>query len=62
MVSAWWLLLAFFVGGYVGILLMALLAMARRSEAGEEAQALAAAGREGAVVQPRADPAVDWVI
>lgn len=31
-VSAWWLLLAFVVGGYCGILLMALLAIARDSD------------------------------
>jgi hypothetical protein len=31
-ISAWWLLGAFFLGGYAGILLMALMAMARAAD------------------------------
>jgi len=31
MVSAWWLLWAFVVGGYVGMLLVALIAIARKT-------------------------------
>ena len=32
MISAWWLLGAFFLGGYAGILLMALMTMARAAD------------------------------
>ena len=59
MVSAWWLLLAFFAGGYAGILLMAMLAIARQSE---PAGAALRMRNESTPLQPGTDPAVDWVI
>ena len=34
MVSAWWLLWAFVVGGYAGMLLISLLVIARKARAG----------------------------
>jgi hypothetical protein len=34
MVSAWWLLWAFIIGGYAGMLLIALLVIARKTRAG----------------------------
>ena len=32
MISAWWLLVAFFVGGWVGVIGFALLVMAKRTQ------------------------------
>lgn len=61
MVSAWWLLLAFVVGGYVGMLLMALLVVARDSDGdgkGERRQPRAADGPD----LPKARPGDDWMI
>jgi hypothetical protein len=58
-VSAWWLLLAFFAGGYAGILLMAMLVIARRSEPAGAALGLR---HESMPARPGPDPAVDWVI
>jgi len=37
MVSAWWLLWAFVVGGYAGMLLVALIAVARKTAARDSA-------------------------
>jgi hypothetical protein len=37
MVSAWWLLWAFVVGGYAGMLLVALVAVARKTAANDSA-------------------------
>jgi hypothetical protein len=55
------LLLAFFVGGYTGILLMALMAVARHSEP-ESVGARRQARRQ--IVSSRSSPgsAMDWVI
>lgn len=36
MVSAWWLLGAFFVGGYAGILVMALMSVNRTADLDED--------------------------
>jgi hypothetical protein len=60
-VSAWWLLLAFFVGGYAGILLMALMTIARASEP-ESAGARSRSRRPSVSARPGADSAIDWVI
>lgn len=61
MVSAWWLLLAFFVGGYSGILLMALMTIARASEP-ERAGARSLPHRPSVSAAPGSDSAIDWVI
>jgi hypothetical protein len=37
MVSAWWIVWAFVIGGYAGMLLIALLLMARRDRAQDSA-------------------------
>ncbi len=61
MVSAWWLLLAFFVGGYAGILLMALMAVARHGEP-ESVGARRQARRLSVSSRSSPGSAVDWVI
>ena len=60
MVSAWWLLGAFFVGGYAGILLMALMTMVRAVEPDERRTDLGAL--QPLASPPQAQPAVDWII
>jgi hypothetical protein len=37
MVSAWWIVLAFVIGGYAGMLLIALLVVARKARAQDSA-------------------------
>jgi len=37
MVSAWWIVWAFVIGGYAGMLLIALLVVARRARASDSA-------------------------
>jgi hypothetical protein len=59
-VSAWWLLGAFFVGGYAGILLMALMTMARVVEPDERRPDMGAL--QPLAPAPQAQPAIDWVI
>lgn len=52
MVSAWWLLVAFWLGGCVGVLLAAVLASARRQEdARERAEQEAHRRQEGTLVR-----------
>jgi hypothetical protein len=60
LVSAWWLLGAFFVGGYAGILVMALMTMARAAEPDGRRTDL----RPLQPLAPGAQPqsAMDWVI
>lgn len=61
MVSAWWLLLAFVVGGYVGMLLMALLVVSRDSDP----ESGSGRHRPGRTVEPdprKIAPKDDWVI
>jgi hypothetical protein len=60
-VSAWWLLLVFFAGGYAGILLMALMAMSRESEP-ESVGAHRRARGSSVPAGPNPSSAIDWVI
>jgi hypothetical protein len=60
-VSAWWLLLTFFAGGYAGILLMALMAVARESEP-ESVGARRRARGSTVPAGPNPNSAIDWVI
>lgn len=61
MVSAWWLLVALFAGGYAGILLMALMAMARESEP-ESVGGRRRARGSAVSAAPSPNSAIDWVI
>ena len=61
MVSAWWLLLTFVAGGYAGILLMALMAVARESEP-ESVGARRGARSSTIPAGPNPSSAIDWVI
>lgn len=60
MVSAWWLLGAFFVGGYAGILLMALMTMGRAADPDERRTDIGALPPLAPGPQPQS--AVDWII
>jgi hypothetical protein len=60
-VSAWWLLLAFFVGGYAGVLLMALMSFAGESERGRVGER-SRDRRTGVSAGPNPNSAIDWVI
>jgi hypothetical protein len=59
-VSAWWLLGAFFVGGYAGILLMALMTMVRAAEPDERRTDIGALQPLTPGSQPQS--AIDWII
>lgn len=61
MVSAWWLLLAFFVGGYAGVLLMALMTFVGERER-ERFGGHSRDHRRGVSAGPNPGSAVDWVI
>jgi hypothetical protein len=60
-VSAWWLLLAFVAGGYAGILLMALMAVAKESEPESVADRRRTRGST-IPAAPNPSSAIDWVI
>lgn len=60
-VSAWWLLLAFVVGGYCGILLMALLAIARDNDS-EGGRGPRRGDRTGKRASREIDANRDWSI
>jgi hypothetical protein len=60
-ISAWWLLVAFLVGGYAGALLIGLMAIGRGDDT-ESAGARGESRRFGARLGPNPDPAVDWLI
>jgi hypothetical protein len=59
-VSAWWLLGAFFVGGYAGILLMALMTVMRAADPDETGTRNVALHPLTSGHQPQS--AIDWII